>query len=351
MNYNIVTQLKKLVEMIKKESDELRKQKDTKSVTRNNFRLKYLNNVINIIRNVEFKITLKNYTDLKEFDGVGKGSLDRIKEILEKGSLEETKEFKTDDKMNKSVDELMEIVGIGRSHAVELYNLGATSIKKLKSLIKKGKIEVNDKIKLGLKYHGVFEVNIPRKEIDKVYKMLTKIINNINKDMKLNDTNKFCFEICGSYRRMKSTSGDIDVLFTKLGTKDSMTNEKSSEYLNMFVNLLKQPVKYNNKSKFLVDNMTDKNITTKYMGFSKYKDCPVRRIDIRFIPYESYHSALLYFTGSFELNKKMRNIAKTMNLKLSEYGLFKENGKKIKTKSEEAIFKKLNMVYIEPKLR
>ena len=351
MNEKIVTELKKLVEMIKKESDELRKLKDTKSVTRNNFRLKYLNNVINIILNVDFKITLKNYTDLKEFDGVGKGSLDRIKEILEKGNLEETKEFKTDDKMNKAVDELMEIVGIGRSHAVELYNMGATSIKKLKSLIKKGKIEVNDKIKLGLKYHGVFEVNIPRKEIDKVYKMFTKIINNINKEMKLNDDNKFCFEICGSYRRMKPTSGDIDVLLTKLGTKDSMTDEKSSEYLNMFVNLLKQPVKYNNKTKFLVDDMTDKNITTKYMGFSKYKDCPVRRIDIRFIPYESYHSALLYFTGSFELNKKMRNIAKTMNLKLSEYGLFKENGKKIKTKSEEAIFKKLNMDYIEPKLR
>lgn len=351
MNDKIIDELKKLVEMIKIESDEFRKQKDTKSVTRNNFRLKYLNNVINIILNVDFKITLENYMNLKEFDGVGKGSLDRIKEILENGNLKETKEFKTDDKMNKAVDELMEIVGIGRSHAVELYNMGATSIKKLKSLIKNGKIEVNDKILLGLKYHGVFEVNIPRKEIDKVYKMFTKIIDNINKEMKLDDSNKFCFEICGSYRRMKPTSGDIDVLLTKLGTKDSMTDEKSSEYLNMFVNLLKQPVKYNKKTKFLVDDMTDKNITTKYMGFSKYKDCPVRRIDIRFIPYESYHSALLYFTGSFELNKKMRNIAKTMNLKLSEYGLFKENGKKIKTKSEEAIFKKLKMDYIEPKLR
>ena len=29
--------------------------------------------------------------------------------------------------------------------------------------------------------------------------------------------------------------------------------------------------------------MTDKNIVTKYVGFGKYLDNPVRRIDIRFI--------------------------------------------------------------------
>ena len=170
-------------------------------------------------------------------------------------------------------------------------------------------------------------------------------------DKTVSGKNKFCFEICGSYRRRKHKSGDIDILLTKFGTKDNITDEKSSEYLSMFVNMLKEPVKYNNKKQFLVDDMTDKNIITKYMGFSKYKDNPVRRIDIRFIPYQSYHSALLYFTGSGELNIKMRNIAKGMELKLSEYGLFKIKGKKIKTKSEEDIFKKLGLDYIEPKFR
>tara|TARA_B110000908_G_C10266729_1_gene464747 strand:- start:2325 stop:3380 length:1056 start_codon:yes stop_codon:yes gene_type:complete len=351
MNTKVISELEKLTKMIKKESDEHRKNKETKAITRNNFRLKYLNNIITIIKNIGYKLNMTNYQKLKEFDGVGKGSIDRIKQILEKGSLEETKDFKTDHKKDKSVNELMQVVGIGRSNAVDLYNKGATSIKKLKSLIKKGKIEVNDKIILGLKYHGVFEVDIPRKEIDKVYKMLSKIIKKVNKEMDLPNNKKFCFEICGSYRRMNPKSGDIDILLTKFGTKDNITNEQSSEYLNMFVNLLKEPIKYNNKEPFLVDDMTDKNITTKYMGFSKYKDNPIRRIDIRFIPYQSYYSALLYFTGSSDLNKKMRTIAKKMDLKLSEYGLFKVNGKKIKTKSEEDIFKKLGLEYIEPKFR
>jgi DNA polymerase (family 10) len=43
--------------------------------------------------------------------------------------------------------------------------------------------------------------------------------------------------------------------------------------------------------------------------------------------YESFPSALLYFTGSAELNKKMRQVAKEMGYKLSEYGLFKNNEK------------------------
>ena len=52
--------------------------------------------------------------------------------------------------------------------------------------------------------------------------------------------------------------------------------------------------------------MTDKNISFKYMGFCKYKNYPVRRMDIIFVPFESYYPALLYFTGSRELTLQMR---------------------------------------------
>ena len=68
---------------------------------------------------------------------------------------------------------------------------------------------------LGLKYYGKFEGNIPRKEIDKVYKIFTDIFKNLNK--KLNDNEKYLFEFCGSYRREKDTSGDIDILISKNG--------------------------------------------------------------------------------------------------------------------------------------
>ena len=90
------------------------------------------------------------------------------------------------------------------------------------------------------------------------------------------------------------------------------------------------------------------------MGFSKLPRKKVRRIDVRFVPYEYYPAALLYFTGSYELNTQMRQVAKTMGYKLNEYGLFKEKkdgtfaDNPIKVKSEKDIFKKLKLDYLEP---
>ena len=219
----------------------------------------------------------------------------------------------------------------------------------MKKAIKDKKIEVNDKIKLGLKYHGVYKVDIPRKEIDKYYNLLEKLIKKINKTLDLDDNKKYIFEICGSYRRGKTKSGDIDVLISKKGTKLDKT--KSDKHLERIVKKLKQQMKHNDGKPLLIDDMTDKNIKTKYMGFSKLKDNPVRRIDIRFIPYSSYYYALLYFTGSGDLNKKMRTIAKKKGLKLSEYGLSDKDGNILKAKSEEDIFKHLDMEYLPPKLR
>ena len=86
------------------------------------------------------------------------------------------------------------------------------------------------------------------------------------------------------------------------------------------------------------------------MGFSQYLNNPPRRIDIRFISYDSYPAAILYFTGSGDLNKKMREIAKKKGYKLSEYGLF-DNNKPIKVSSERDIFHALGIEYIPPQLR
>ena len=70
----------------------------------------------------------------------------------------------------------------------------------------------------------------------------------------------------------------------------------------------------------IVDDLTDTDNGTKYMGFSKLPRKKVRRIDIRFVPFDYYPAALLYFTGSYELNTQMRQVAKSMGYKLNEYG-------------------------------
>ena len=306
-NKKLVEEFERLIAFIKEQQDKAYASKDIKEAQRNSFRLRTLRMVLSVLKKYPKKITSKNSKELLEISGIGKGTMKRINEILETGKLSELGNFVDikKDKKNALAD-LESVIGIGRSKAVELYEMGITSVKDLKKKHKQGKIELNDKILLGLKYYGVFQENIPRKEITKIYKFIQRKVKQMNKHYNLGKKDAFCFEICGSYRREKEFSNDIDILLTKLGSKSN--NKDNDKQLKRFVNRLKKPSKFNNNQSLLVDDMTDKKIVTKYMGFCKYKNNPVRRIDIRFVPYTYYHSALLYFTGSADLNKKMRSI-------------------------------------------
>lgn len=343
-NNNIIKEFENLIDFINEQNNKFILDKDIKTVTSNKFRIKQLKNVKEILKKYPEKISLENLDKLKEINGIGKGSIARIKEILETGKLSELNNFVPQSKeQEKILEDLESVVGIGHVKAIELYNQGIKSVKDLKKKYKNGEIELNDKILLGLKYYGKFFGNIPRKEIKEISKILTQIIKKINKN--INSEIEYVYEICGSYRREKPFCGDIDILISKKGKLDKIN------YLENIINLLKDPIKKNNNEPLIIDDLTDKNIHTKYMGFCKYLDNPIRRIDIRFIPFESFYSALVYFTGSMELNKKMRQIAKIKHYKLSEYGLFKENGDKIEINSERDLFDALDIEYLHPRLR
>ena len=350
MNEKIISEFEKLVNFIRSQKDEAIKNKNTKESTANTFRLRQVSISLGIIKKYTKELTLDTISDFSEYPGIGKGTIDRIKEIMKNSFLAEIANFKDESNENKkALEELESIVGIGRSNALEFIKKGILSVEQLKDKIAKNEIEVNDKILLGIKYYGLFQGNIPREEITNVYKLIKSIIDRLNKKYKLDDENKYIFEICGSYRREKTTSGDIDILVSKLGTEINDADE--THHLERFILKLKENIKKNDNKPLLVDDMTDKNYKTKYMGFAKYKTNPVRRIDIRYVPFDAYYSALLYFTGSAELNKQMRQVAKKMKLKLSEYGLTKEDGTMIPITSEYEVFKILKMEYLAPRLR
>ena len=67
---------------------------------------------------------------------------------------------------------------------------------------------------MGLKYYGKVQENIPRKEIDKFYKIIIKIGKQIDKDL--------IVKIAGSYRRENNSSNDMDIL---LSHKKIITNK------------------------------------------------------------------------------------------------------------------------------
>ena len=92
------------------------------------------------------------------------------------------------------------------------------------------------------------------------------------------------------------------------------------------------------------------------MGIFSYQGI-IGRIDIRFMPYESFYFAYLYFTGGVDLNRNMRLIAISHGYKLNEYGLYKDgsskdgSSKSVKVESEKEIFDILGLNYLQPKDR
>jgi len=72
--------------------------------------------------------------------------------------------------------------------------------------------------------------------------------------------------------------------------------------------------------------------------------------DLRVVEEESFGSALQYFTGSKAHNIKLRGMARSKGLKISEYGVFRGK-KKIAGFDEKEIYKALGLPLILPELR
>lgn len=346
MNRLIIDQFTLLVKQIEAEYLNAQVENEVNEIKMHKFRLMSTKKILAILKKIDFDIN--SFQDVVGIPGIGKGTINRIKEIIDKGVLSEIKDKYDKKKQSKidSIQELENVIGIGSSNAkkfVTEHNI--YSISDLKKAIKSKKIQVSNIIKLGLKYYGIVQDNIPRKEISVIEKYIVKEAHKIDPELEI--------IICGSYRRGKPTSGDIDILVyhPKIKIMDHIKNSEKYN-LNKYLEILVNNLSENN---FLIDHLTDQNYIMKYMGFCKYNNFPVRRIDIRFIPYSSLYTAMLYFTGPYELNTYMRSVAKKKNMILNEYGLYKivdiDTKKKINIKSEEDVFDILEIDYLEPDQR
>jgi dsDNA-specific endonuclease/ATPase MutS2 len=78
INSQIISEFEKLIAFYKNELDKMKKSEDVKNLTANTFRIRQLRNVVSILSKYPEKITLKNYQELKELDGIGAGTIQRI---------------------------------------------------------------------------------------------------------------------------------------------------------------------------------------------------------------------------------------------------------------------------------
>lgn len=349
-NCLLIDQFKLLLTQIEYQIRSADKAEDRK---KHGFRLTSIKKAIEIFEDYPGKIT-SGY-QAKQVNGIGKGIADRIDEILKSGSLKELTEKKFATDYTEKVRQLCGVTGIGDVRARELINkYDLQGVDDLISRWKAGEIkvaknELTHHMEVGLRWYHDIKQKIPRDEMDRYSAILMEKGQLLDKRLKI--------QVCGSYRRGKAFSGDIDVLITHPDLVTSADVEKCPiKYLLMLVDGLIH-------AGILVDSLTDKG-ETKYMGVAKIPCVSAsspqtsvgRRIDIRFIPYESWGSGCLYFTGSCHFNKIFRGIALQRGYTVNEYGIYRltsegKKGQVVPTFSEEQIFAIVGVDYLTPQER
>ncbi|KAK9297035.1 hypothetical protein QLX08_009132 [Tetragonisca angustula] len=281
---------------------------------------------------------VKNGQEARKLPGIGEKIAKKIDEFLSTGKLQKLEDIKKDES-NVAINLLTRVSGIGPAKAKELVDKGIKTLEDLK----KHQDKLNHHQKIGLKYFEDFEKSIPRKEVEKIEKIIKNSIAKLNE--------KYIVTICGSYRRGKKESGDIDVLLTH---PTYTSKEKESKKR---ISLLKDIVECLERKKLIVDTISLGS--TKFMGVCQVpinSEKPFRRLDIRLTPYDQYYCGVLYFTGNDLFNKNMRAHALEKNYTLNEYTLKRLTpegtpGEAEKITCEEDIFQILGLPYKEPKDR
>jgi DNA polymerase/3'-5' exonuclease PolX len=296
--------------------------------------LKALKNAIYEISKYDKEIV--SGTQLKnEINGIGEKISLRIDEIILNGFLKEINEYENNNNLLIKIDNknpFIDITGVGDVRAKKWLEIGIKNIDELKEAINNKKIKSTHHIDIGIKYYNDFKQLIPREEIDIIKTIIKKCLKKIDK--------KYIFEICGSYRRGCSHSGDVDILITHSGKYEDENNN-----INHLINIVSALKEID----FIKDELTI-NGNTKFMGVCKVKGLPFyRRIDIRFVKYNSYYSSLLYFTGNKNFNIQIRKKALSLNMSINEYGIIDNtNNSVLSVYSEKELFDKINMDYIGP---
>ncbi|MBI2063721.1 MAG: DNA polymerase/3'-5' exonuclease PolX [Candidatus Yanofskybacteria bacterium] len=260
---------------------------------------------------------------LEDIPGVGRGIAERIEEYIKTGRIKDYEKLKKQFPID--IEGLMAIDGVGPKLVKKLYQeLKIKNLNELEKAAKAGKLskieglgeKSEQKILRGIEFlrqsHGRFLLGHILPTVRKMLDNL-RVLSYVKRA-----------EPAGSIRRMQETVGDLDIL---------VTSDKPSKVMEYFVNMP--------EAQDVLSSGPTKTSVRLEIGMDA---------DLRVLPPESFGAALQYFTGDKYHNIAVREIAIKKGYKLNEYGLFK--GKQLVAgRTEEEIYKKLDMAWMEPEIR
>jgi DNA polymerase (family 10) len=262
---------------------------------------------------------------LEEIPGVGGGIAKKLKELIKTGKIKYHEKLKKG--MSAKIGKLMKVPGLGPKRIKKLSEvLGVKNVKQLERAAKEHKIaklpgfgaESEKDILEGIAFAKKARGRISLKEAERMAGSIVKELKKLKEIKKIS--------VAGSLRRKKASIRDIDILVSS--TKPKRVVEKFTGLKEVARVLGKGSTKASVELKSGVNS------------------------DLRVLSPESWGAGLFYFTGSKDYNIEVRKIAIKKGYKLSEYGLFdKKTGKMVAGKTEEEICKKLGIKCLKPEKR
>jgi DNA polymerase (family 10) len=272
---------------------------------------------------------------LKELPGIGEKMAAHIHEILKTGDYSLRQKLLK--KYPPTLLDLLEVHSLGPKRVALLWKkFKVATVDGLEKLAREGKLrdlpgfgeKSEQNILKGseqfkhLSGSGRFRLNVADEEAQKLTAYIAKAGQAVES-----------VTPAGSLRRGKETIGDLDLLVTMRPGHDNQKDiDAVAEHILKYPEIDRELAHGENKVSFLLNSGV--------------------QVDVRLLEKKSFGAALLYFTGSKEHNVALRGRANEMGWTLNEYALTTlKGGRIVASKTEEEIYAKLKLAYIEPELR
>ncbi|MDD1660320.1 MAG: DNA polymerase/3'-5' exonuclease PolX [Methanomicrobiales archaeon] len=255
--------------------------------------------------------------ELMAIPGIGKGLAEKIQALAATGTHPELEALKA--QVPGTLIELLELEGVGPKTVHTLWmKAGITSVDELERAARGRRIRAirgfgekkEQEFLRSIAQYRTRATRLNRAEAEAVVARVAAALS------------PGTYEVAGSYRRGRSTVGDVDIVSRE------------------------PPHQVNSRLRGVADEVIEEGDRRTSIRVGPH------RVDLRFTPARAYGSMLLYLTGSKEFNIRLREMTIAKGLRLNEYGIEDRDGGGLREfADEETLFSFLGMDWIPPELR
>ncbi len=297
----------------------------------NPFKSRAFQNVARAVeRHPESVAALCSEGRLREIKGIGASIEEIIQEIVKTGDSRVLKELKAG--FPEGITELLTLAGVGPKKVKTIYEkLGIATIGELEYACRENRLVGLEGF--GEKSQAKILQAIEFRKTTQTSRLFSEALS-IGEALARSAVDSRLFahvDLAGSLRRGKSTLKDVDIL---------LVPKKGGEIAEARDRLIA-----------LADTGADGPVVIGAGDTKVSIRCQGLQVDFRIVPEESYPAALQHFTGSKEHNTLLRTRAKGMGMKMSEWGVFGDDGEPLPMKSEAEVYAKVGLPWIPPEIR